>query len=78
MPSKLIAVQVFDKKTRLSISDARVSVAGYPQLNTKTNSDGIANIIYPKDDGTVTIYVDGNTVYKNYVYTLPDVLAVSI
>lgn len=76
--NKLISVQVFDSETSESLSDVCVSVAGYPDLDTYTNEKGMARLVYPQNDGNVTIYADGNEVYDDYVSSLPKILTVEI
>ncbi len=71
MASVLIRVKVFDKDTRRSYQGAYVEIGGYSNLATYTDADGNAAISYPYDTGVVTVYVNGQEVWSDYVSKLP-------
>ena len=76
MAEKLIKIKVFKDTDRTPYAKANVEIGSYPNLSTQTDEKGEAVIIYPYDEGTITIYVNGTTVYNDYVSKIPKILAV--
>lgn len=64
----VIKVLVVSKNSRKSLSDETVKLYGGGE--TKTDSSGMATLI--ANNSTVSVYVNGRTVYDGYASSAPD------
>lgn len=69
--AKIITVSVCRKDNNEAYADAKVTVGGYNNLATKTDSSGRAVIHYPYSSGNIDIYVNGESAYSGSVSSIP-------
>ncbi len=69
--AKIIIVNVYRNDNNEAYPNAKVTVGGHSGLSTTTDSSGRAVINFPYSDGSVDIYVNGETAYSGFVSAVP-------
>lgn len=69
--AKIITVSVYRKDNNEAYPNAKVTVGGHSNLSTTTDRSGRAVIHYPYSDGSIDIYVNGETAYSGFVGNIP-------
>lgn len=69
--AKIITVSVYRNDNNDAYPGAKVTVGGHSNLSTTTDRSGRAVIHFPYDDGSIDIYVNGETAYSGFVSGVP-------
>ncbi len=69
--AKNIIVNVYRNDNNEAYPNAKVTVGGHSSLSTTTDNSGRAVINFPYSDGSVDIYVNGETAYSGFVSNIP-------